>query len=72
MFSAWMYTGSYRVPTPTILGDVGKKDIAMIEEVIGVGEIALSDHRSSCPTTDELIRLVEHARVGGMLGGKAR
>jgi beta-aspartyl-dipeptidase (metallo-type) len=68
--SAFMYTGSYQVPTPTLLGDVGK-DIALIEEIIGVGEIALSDHRSSCPTTDELIRLVEHARVGGMLGGKA-
>ncbi len=68
--SAWIYTGSYQVPTPTILGDVGK-DIAMIEEVIGAGEIALSDHRSSCPTTDELIRIAEHARVGGMLGGKA-
>jgi beta-aspartyl-dipeptidase (metallo-type) len=68
--SAYMLTGAYQVPTPTILGDVGK-DIALIEEVIGVGEIALSDHRSSCPTTDELIRLVEHARVGGMLGGKA-
>lgn len=68
--SAFMYTGAYQVPTPTILGDVAK-DIAMIEEVIGVGEIALSDHRSSCPTTPELIRLVEHARVGGILGGKA-
>lgn len=68
--SAYMYTGSYQVPTPTLLGDVAK-DIAMIEEVIGIGEIALSDHRSSCPTTPELIRLVEHARVGGMLGGKA-
>jgi beta-aspartyl-dipeptidase (metallo-type) len=68
--SAFMYTGSYQVPTPTILGDVGR-DIALIEEIIGIGEIALSDHRSSCPTTDELIRLVEHARVGGMLGGKA-
>jgi beta-aspartyl-dipeptidase (metallo-type) len=68
--SAFMYTGSYQVPTPTLLGDIGK-DIAMIEEVIGVGEIALSDHRSSCPTTDELIRLVSQARVGGMLGGKA-
>lgn len=68
--SAWMYSGSYQVPTPTILGDVGK-DVAMIDEVIGIGEIALSDHRSSCPTNDELIRLVEHARVGGMLGGKA-
>jgi len=68
--SAFMYTGSYQIPTPTLLGDVGK-DIALIEEIIGVGEIALSDHRSSCPTTDELVRLVEHARVGGMLGGKA-
>jgi len=65
-----MYTGAYQVPTPTLLGDVGR-DIALIEEVIGVGEIAISDHRSSCPTTSELIRLVEHARVGGMLGGKA-
>ncbi len=68
--SAYMYTGSYQVPTPTLLGDVGR-DIALIEEVIGIGEIAISDHRSSCPSTAELIRLVEHARVGGMLGGKA-
>ncbi|MFO8067903.1 MAG: beta-aspartyl-peptidase [Bacteroidales bacterium] len=68
--SAWIYTGAYQVPTPTILGDIGK-DIALIEEVIGVGEIALSDHRSSFPTTFELIKLTEHARVGGMLGGKA-
>jgi beta-aspartyl-dipeptidase (metallo-type) len=68
--SSWIYTGSYQIPTPTITGDVGR-DIALIDEVIGVGEIALSDHRSSWPNTDELLRLVEHARVGGMLGGKA-
>lgn len=67
--SAWMYTGSYQVPTPTILGDAGK-DIALIEEVIGVGEIAISDHRSSFPSVRELARLAAHARVGGMLGGK--
>lgn len=68
--SAWIYTGSYQVPTPSITGDIAR-DIALIDEVIGVGEIALSDHRSSWPNTDELLRLTEHARVAGMLGGKA-
>lgn len=68
--SAWMYAGAYQVPTPTLTGDVGR-DLSLIDEVIGVGEIALSDHRSSHPSTDELKRLVAHARVGGMLGGKA-
>lgn len=68
--SAWILTGSYQVPTPTLLGDVGR-DIALVEEVIGVGEVAIADHRSSGPTVDELIRLAEHARVGGMLAGKA-
>ena len=68
--SAWIWTGAYQVPTPTITGDLGK-DIALIEEVIGVGEVAVSDHRSSCPSTDELIRIAAHARVGGMLGKKA-
>ncbi len=68
--SAWMMTGAYQIPTPTLLGDVGR-DISLIEEVIGVGEIALSDHRSSEPTLNELIRLAVHARIGGMLGNKA-
>lgn len=68
--SAYILTGAYQVPTPTLLGDVGR-DIALIEEVIGAGEIAIADHRSSCPTVTELVRLAEHARVGGMLGGKA-
>lgn len=68
--SAWIWTGAYQVPVPTITGDIGR-DIAMIEEIIGVGELALSDHRSSWPTTDELIRITALARVGGMLGKKA-
>ncbi len=68
--SAWIYTGAYQVPTPTITGEVGR-DIALIDEIIGVGEIAISDHRSSFPTVEEFIRITEHARVGGMLGGKA-
>ena len=68
--SAWMYTGAYQVPTPTITGDIAR-DIALIEEVIGVGEVAVSDHRSSVPTLSELTRIVAHARVAGMIGGKA-
>lgn len=68
--SAWIWTGAYQVPVTSITGDVGK-DIAMIEEIIGVGELAISDHRSSCPSTTELIRIAALARVGGMLGKKA-
>jgi len=68
--SAWMYTGAYQVPTPTITGDVAK-DIALFEEIIGVGEIAISDHRSSVPSVAELARITAQARVAGMIGGKA-
>ncbi len=68
--SAWMLTGAYQVPTPTLLGDVGR-DISLIDEVIGVGEVAIADHRSSEPSAQELIRLAVHARIGGMLGNKA-
>jgi beta-aspartyl-dipeptidase (metallo-type) len=68
--SAWMYTGAYQVPPPTITGDIGR-DIALFEEVIGVGEVAISDHRSSVPSFGELARITALARVAGMIGGKA-
>lgn len=68
--SACMYTGSYHLPPPTITGSV-KRDIALIPDVIGVGELALSDHRSSQPGFIEFCQLAAQARVGGMIGGKA-
>lgn len=68
--SAWIYTGSYQVPPPTILGSVAR-DIAEIEEVIGAGEIAIADHRSSYPSVDEFINVVQQAKLGGLMGGKA-
>jgi beta-aspartyl-dipeptidase (metallo-type) len=68
--SAYIYTGSYQFPPLTVTGSV-RKDIALIPKVIGVGEIAVSDHRSSQPTFDELCRVAAEARVGGMIGGKA-
>lgn len=66
---AYMYTGAYRVPPPTLTGDI-QRDLNWIPEVIGVGEIAISDHRSSQPSQDEIARLVADARVGAMLAGK--
>ncbi|MBN2607796.1 MAG: amidohydrolase family protein, partial [Candidatus Fermentibacteraceae bacterium] len=47
--SAFMMCGSYQFPPATVTGSV-RKDIALIGPVIGVGEVALSDHRSSQPT----------------------
>ena len=68
--STYIYCGSYQFPLPTITGSV-RKDISLIPKVIGVGEIAVSDHRSSQPTFEELCRVAAEARVGGMIGGKA-
>ncbi len=66
---AHMLTGAYRVPPPTITGDVAR-DITLIEPVIGIGELAISDHRSSQATPDELRRIAADARLGGTLSGK--
>lgn len=68
--SAWMYTGSYQIPTPTLTGDVCK-DLCYVEEIVGAGEVAVADHRSSEPTALDLIRLAKKCRLGGMLGGKS-
>jgi beta-aspartyl-dipeptidase (metallo-type) len=68
--SSFIYCGSYQLPPPTITGSI-RGDLALIPKVIGVGEIAVSDHRSSQPTFEELARLAAETRVGGMIGGKA-
>ena len=47
------------------------KDIMMLDKVIGVGEVAISDHRSSQPSFEEFARIAADARVAGMLSGKA-
>lgn len=68
--NTFIYSGSYRVPIVTITGDV-MKDLLIVDKVIGVGEIAISDHRSSQITQEEFDKLSADARVGGMLSGKA-
>lgn len=66
--NAVAYTGSYHLPSITITESV-KKDIALIHEFVGV-KCAISDHRSSVPTSNELAKLASEARVGGMLSDK--
>lgn len=68
--SCYAYTGSYQIPVKTLTGSI-ETDIMMIDEIIGVGEIAIADHRSSQPQAHELARLASQARVAGMLSGKA-
>jgi len=68
--SAYIFSGCYHLPLATITGSL-RKDLALIPKVVGVGEVAVSDHRSSQPSHEELCRIAAEARVGGMLGGKA-
>lgn len=68
--TTYTYTGAYQVPVPTLTGSL-MKDIMMLDKVIGVGEVAISDHRSSQPSFEEFARIAADARVAGMLSGKA-
>ncbi|MBR5020795.1 MAG: beta-aspartyl-peptidase [Oscillospiraceae bacterium] len=66
--TAYMTTGAYHYPGPTITGDPGR-DIMYCEKVIGA-KLALSDHRSSNIGVRELVALGSATRLAGMLSGK--
>ncbi len=68
--SAWCYTGGYQTPPRTLTGRV-RDDIVFCDPIIGVGELALSDHRSGQPTLDELLRIASDCHVAGLTTGKA-
>lgn len=67
--STYCWTGCYEMPTRTIT-DSARNDIILVDKIIGVGEIAVSDHRASHPSENDLIHLASEARVGGMISGK--
>jgi len=48
-----------------------KRDIMFIDKFVGVGEVAIADHRSSQMTSAEMARVASKARVAGMLSGKS-
>lgn len=67
--TCYCMSGNYHIPVKTLTGSV-ETDIMFIQEIIGAGEIAIADHRSSQPTLQEVARLASEARIGGMLSGK--
>ncbi|WP_436856710.1 beta-aspartyl-peptidase [Citrobacter tructae] len=66
--SAWMLTGAYSLPSPTITDSI-ERDVALIDKIIGV-KCAISDHRSSAPQAAALANMAAQSRVGGLLGQK--
>lgn len=68
--TALCYTGGYCVPPRTLTGTV-RGDLVHVDRIVAVGETAISDHRSSQPTFDELARLAADCHVAGLLTGKA-
>ncbi|MCI9485574.1 MAG: beta-aspartyl-peptidase [Lachnospiraceae bacterium] len=67
--TVYVLSSAYVYPPITLTGNL-EKDIMMVEPIIGV-KVAVSDHRSSNPTGEELIRLATAARRAGLLSNKA-
>ena len=66
--SAYMLTGFYGLPTPTLTASVAE-DLIYIDPVIGC-KIAVSDDRSAFPGETELLRIINQVRLGGFTSGK--
>jgi beta-aspartyl-dipeptidase (metallo-type) len=68
--TAFCWTGGYDVP-PAALTKSVRDDILFVAEVIGAGEIAIADERSTDPSPHELAKLASDAFIGGHLSRKA-
>lgn len=68
--NAYGYAGGYHVPPATLTGST-RGDIVFVDALVGIGEVAISDHRSSQPTFPELLRLASDAHVAGLMTDKA-
>lgn len=66
--TAFMLTGAYGYPSPTITGSVAK-DIVFLQPVIGV-KLALADSRSSHLEAKELASLASDVQVAALVANK--
>ncbi|NEZ46662.1 beta-aspartyl-peptidase [Clostridium niameyense] len=69
--TSYIYTGSYSIPVVNSITENAKSDIILIDKIIGIGEVAISDHRSSQPSFHDFIKICAQGRVGGLISGKA-
>jgi beta-aspartyl-dipeptidase (metallo-type) len=68
--NAWMWTGGYNMP-PTSITDSIRSDLLYIDEVIGAGEVAIADRRSTDPRPDEIAKVVSNIYGAGAISRKA-
>ncbi|MCI1966538.1 MAG: beta-aspartyl-peptidase [Oscillospiraceae bacterium] len=68
--TAYIYSGSYTFPMASLTHSI-LWDLILVDEVIGVGEVAIADHRSSQPSVLQLAELAGAVHAGGMIAGKA-
>lgn len=67
--SAYILLGAYDLPLPSFTGDL-RKDIILVPNSLGIGEVAIADARSSQPTLEEIIRLGADACIAGRIAGR--
>lgn len=63
----YILTGSYAYPSTTLTNTI-EDDLIFINSILGV-KLALSDHRSSHITEDELIHLASQIRTASLIAG---
>ena len=54
--TCYHWCGGYTVPPPTATGSI-QRDMVLIDSCLGVGEVAVSDHRSSVPSVQHLANI---------------
>ena len=54
--TCYHWCGGYAVPCPTATGSI-QRDMCLIDSCLGVGEVAVSDHRSSVPSVNHLANI---------------
>ena len=67
--NAFCHTGGYHFPATTLTGSI-KKDIAFLPHVVGLGELAIADHRASQISAELLAQIASDVHVAGLMSNK--